>query len=66
MGRIEISLNEYNSLKDKIKSLEEDLVKSNDKIEILKNENNILEEKILNLKTSSLFERFFKWKTFFN
>ena len=61
--RIEISINEYNALKDRIKALEEDVVKKDKEIETL--EYNIgkyedIVEYVFDEVTT--MERIFQWK----
>lgn len=62
-ARIEISINEYNALKDRIKALEEDVVKKDKEIETL--EYNIgkyedIVEYVFDEVTT--MERIFQWK----
>lgn len=61
MGRIEISLEEYNSYKERIKSLEQEYVDKVKKIDDLEKTNKILNERIEELISSSFFDRLFNW-----
>lgn len=62
-ARIEISINEYNALKDRIKALEEDCVKKDKTIEKLSNDvgkyENVIEYVFDDITS---LERIFQWK----
>lgn len=61
-GRIEIPLDEYKGMKEKIESLEKALVSKEDELKVVKNEKMILLDEIEEFTSLSLFERVFKWK----
>lgn len=65
MSKIEISLAEYNGLKDKIKSLEEKLVDMSKEIKIYKNRMDDYNDFIADLEQESLINRVFHWKNIF-
>lgn len=62
MARIEISLEEYNALKAKIKSLEEQTVSDSKEIKRYKDNFETLFFAIEDLEGEGLFNRVFKWK----
>lgn len=61
-GRIEIPLDEYKGMKEKIESLEKALVAKEDELKVVKNEKMILLDEIEEFTSLSLFERVFKWE----
>ena len=66
MARIEISMEEYNALKAKIKTLEDtngQLAKDN---AILKEHLREMKEALEDVAASSLFERLFSWRKIIN
>ena len=62
MSRIEIPLKEYNGLKDKIKSLENDLSKATKEASLYKEKYFDLKSVAENLKNETMLSRIFKWK----
>lgn len=62
-GRIEIPLDEYKGMKEKIESLEKALVAKEDELKVVKNEKMILLDEIEEFTSLSLFERVFKWES---
>lgn len=62
MSRIEIPLNEYNSLKDKINNLEETIIKNSKEINILKEKYEEAKFLVQELQNEDLISRMFKWK----
>lgn len=62
-GRIEIPLDEYKGMKEKIESLEKALVSKEDELKVVKNEKMILLDEIEEFTSLSLFERAFKWES---
>lgn len=66
MARIEISMEEYNALRDKIKALEDtngQLAKDN---AILKEKVGRMNDTLEGITSSSLFERLFSWRKVIN
>lgn len=66
MARIEISMEEYNALRDKIKALEDtngQLAKDN---AILKEKVGRMNDTLEDITSSSLFERLFSWRKVIN
>ena len=61
-GRIEIPLDEYKGMKEKIESLEKALVSKEEELKVVKNEKMILLDEIEEFTSLSLFERVFKWE----
>ena len=62
-GRIEIPLEEYKAMKEKIESLEKELVSKDDELKVVKNEKMILIDEIEEFTLLPLFERVFRWKS---
>ena len=62
-GRIEIPLEEYKAMKEKIESLEKELVSKDDELKVVKNEKMILIDEIEEFTLLSLFEGVFRWKS---
>jgi hypothetical protein len=62
-GRIEIPLDEYKGMKEKIESLEKALASKNDELTIVKNQKMILLDEIEDFTSLSLYERVFRWKS---
>ena len=63
MSRIEIPLDEYKGMKEKIESLEKALASKNDELTIVKNQKMILLDEIDDFTSLSLYERVFRWKS---
>lgn len=63
MSRIEIPLDEYKGMKEKIESLEKALASKNDELTIVKNQKMILLDEIEDFTSLSLYERVFRWKS---
>ena len=61
MARIEISMEEYNSLKDKIRTLEKTNSEHLQEISALKEQTSILKDSLEEICDSSLTERIFRW-----
>ena len=66
MARIEISLEEYNALKNKVKNLEEQIVIDSKEIKKYKSDLEDLFFAIEDLENEGLFDRVFKWKNIIN
>lgn len=66
MARIEISLEEYNALKNKVKNLEEQIVIDSKEIKRYKDNFETLFFAIEDLEGEGLFNRVFKWKDIIN
>ena len=62
-GRIEIPMDEYNGMKEKIDSLEKALVSKDKEIEVLKNSYLVSQNNLEDIAALSLFERVFNWKS---
>ena len=63
MARIEISMEEYNGLKNKIKQLESTLVDVSKEASTYKEKLGILEGLVIDLESEKLFDRLFTWKS---
>ena len=66
MARIEISLEEYNALKNKVKNLEEQIVIDSKEIKKYKSDLEDLFFAIEGLENEGLLDRIFKWKNIIN
>ena len=66
MARIEISMEEYDALKNKIKNLEEQIVIDSKEIKKYKSDLEDLFFAIEDLENEGLFDRVFKWKNIIN
>ena len=66
MARIEISMEEYDALKAKIKNLEEQIVIDSKEIKKYKSDLEDLFFAIEDLENEGLFDRVFKWKNIIN
>ena len=64
MARIEISLEEYNSLKDKIKSLEEKNVTLYREAQLTKDKLNVVRSLLFGLDDIGLMDRIINWKAY--
>ena len=62
MSRIEMSLSEYNTLKDKIKALEGALNYVSKEASLFKGKVNDIQSLVIDLKNASFMERVFHWK----
>jgi hypothetical protein len=62
-GRIEIPMDEYKGMKEKIESLEKTLASKDKEIEVLKNSYLVSKNALEDIATLSLFERVFNWKS---
>jgi hypothetical protein len=62
-GRIEIPMDEFKGMKEKIESLEKSLVSKDKEIEVLKNSYLISQNALEDIAELSLFERVFNWKS---
>ena len=62
MSRIEIPLDEYNTLKQKIRDLEKMLNDNSNQLSLYQNEINNIEKLILNLKEEGIINRVFNWQ----
>ena len=62
-GRIEIPMNEFKGMREKIDSLEKTLASKDKEIEVLKDKNITLQNTLEDISTMSLFERIFNWKS---
>ena len=62
-GRIEIPMDEFKAMKEKIDSLEKALVSKDKEIEVLKNSYLVSQNNLEDIATLSLFERVFNWKS---
>ena len=63
MARIEISMEEYNGLKNKIKQLESTLVDVSKEASTYKEKLGILEGLVIDLDSEKLVDRLFSWKS---
>lgn len=63
MARIEISIEEYNGLKNKIKQLESALVDVSKEASTYKEKLGILEGLVIDLDDEKLVDRLFSWKS---
>ena len=63
MARIEISMSEYDSLKDRIKELELELIDVTKEVTLCNERYDEVKFLIENLENESLFNRVFKWKS---
>lgn len=63
MSRIEISMSEYDSLKDRIKELELELIDVTKEVTLCSERYDEAKFLIENLENESLFNRVFKWKS---
>ena len=66
MARIEIPMEEYNGLKNKIKSLEQTLVDVSNETAIYKEKLSILESLVMDLEGEKVLNRIFSWKNIVN
>lgn len=66
MARIEIPIEEYNGLKNKIKSLEQTLVDVSKETAIYKEKLSILESLVMDLENEKILNRIFSWKNIVN
>jgi archaellum component FlaC len=66
MSRIEIPMEEYNGLKNKIKSLEQTLVDVSKETAIYKEKLSILESLVMDLESEKILSRIFSWKNIVN
>ena len=66
MSRIEIPMNEYNGLKNKIKSLEQTLVDVSKETALYKEKLSILESIVMDLEDEGVLNRIFSWKNIVN
>lgn len=66
MPRIEIPMQEYNGLKNKIKSLEQTLVDVSKETAIYKEKLSILESLVMDLENEKILSRIFSWKNIVN
>ena len=62
MSRIEISIQEFNSLKDKIRTLESSLIDVSKEAAIYKEKYSALRDLSMDLENESLLNRIFNWK----
>jgi predicted nucleic acid-binding Zn-ribbon protein len=62
-GRIEIPMDEYKGMKEKIDSLEKALVSKDKEIEVLKNSYIVSQNNLEDIARLSFFERVFNWKS---
>jgi hypothetical protein len=62
-GRIEIPMDEYKGMKEKIESLEKTLASKDKEIEVLKNSHLVSQNALEDIVALSLFERVFNWKS---
>lgn len=62
MARIEISIEEYNGLKNKIKQLESTLADVSKEASTYKEKLGILEGLVIDLDSEKLVDRLFSWK----
>lgn len=65
-ARIEISVEEHEALKNRIKELEQTIAKQDSKIEELSSFNERYKDSIEYFFDSSFFERCFQWKSILN
>lgn len=66
MARIEISMEEYNGLKNKIKQLESTLVDVSKEASTYKEKLGILEGLVIDLESEKLVDRLFSWESIVN
>ena len=62
-GRIEIPMDEFKGMREKIDSLEKTLASKDKEIEVLKDKNITLQNTLEDISAMSLFERIFNWKS---
>ena len=62
MARIEIPIDEYNGMKEKIESLEKSLVESNKKAELYEQKYDNIQIELENILESGLLTRIFGWR----
>ena len=62
MSRIEIPMEEYQGLKDKVKSLESSLIEEKNQTSIYKQKFNEAKELFDDLKSEGFINRLFNWK----
>ena len=62
MARIEIPMEEYQGLKDKVKSLESSLIEEKNQTSIYKQKFNEAKELFDDLKSEGFINRLFNWK----
>lgn len=62
MARIEISMEEYNAMKQKVRNLEEALVSVNKETLAYKEKYNAMRELVGEIKDAPFFSRIFGWK----
>jgi hypothetical protein len=62
-GRIEIPMDEFKGMKEKIDSLEKALVSKDKEIEVLKNSYLVAQNNLEDIAALPLFERIFNWKS---
>ena len=62
-GRIEIPMDEFKAMKEKIDSLEKAIVSKDKEIEVLKNNYIISQNNLDDICRLTLFERVFNWKS---
>ena len=62
-GRIEIPMEEYKGMKEKIESLEKTLASKDKEIEVLRGKNITLETALDDIAALPLYERVFNWKS---
>lgn len=62
-GRIEIPMDEFKAMREKIDSLEKALVSKDKEIEVLKNSYLVSQNNLEDIAGLSLFERVFNWKS---
>ena len=55
-------MDEYKGMKERIESLEKELVSKDKEIEVLKNNHLVSQNMLEDIATLSLFERVFNWK----
>lgn len=62
MARIEISMEEYDAMKQKVRNLEEELVSSSKEMSVYKEKYNAMRELVDEIKDTPFFSRVFGWK----
>lgn len=62
MARIEISMEEYNAMKQKVKNLEDALVSVDKETLVYKEKYNAMRELVDEIKDAPFFSRVFGWK----
>ena len=62
-GRIEIPMDEFKAMREKIDSLEKTIVSKDKEIEVLKNSYLVSQNNLEDIAELSLFERVFNWKS---